>query len=356
MAAGIPDVAMGWKGYLGVGGTANLLPYTSFDLTEKDNTIPAADIHGGGIAGQTLPEFATEINAADGPVTYDGSINGNIYAGSGSFGTAFRGVIERAVDYSERLKGFTEDFPLIVSPGGATVEASVEAFQYPGDDTIDSILGGKEGSLVNSIHRCVVGSMSINGGTGGLSTWSGTFISTTRKNATSVTPTATSLEFETTGPTLGTDNPVPWHKIKFDINDNIGDADLESRVTAFTINIDNQPVPVMTFNRARTARDVYISQLIATGTFTYYGIADSPGDAIFKPLNKVVGSPSGTPGVVATFGVESAGGTDEIVLEMPFLVLDLKPIPSGGPNELIYRQVNYRALAGAAGSGAINLK
>ena len=337
----LPLVAMGWKGFILVETDDAFLPFTSFDLTEKDQTIPAGDVHGGGIAGQETPGFASETSVADGQLAYDGGISGNIYAGTGNYGTAFRRVISKAVDYTERLEGFEAATPLKISPGGATLNGST-AYQYPGDDTIDPIDGGS----TRSIHRCVVSSISINGGTGGLSTWSANFISSTRKEI-SVTPAVADLEYETAGADLGENNPVPWHKIDFAVDSTIGETLLEERITGFTINVDNQSIPVYTFNRARTVRDVYQSQIIVTGNFDYYA---SNGE--FNDLNKAFGS-AGSPAIVAEFGV---GGGAPIILTIPFVVLDVKPIPSGGNNELIYRNVSWRGLAADPGTlGAINL-
>ena len=336
-----PGVAMGWKGFILVETDDAFLPFTSFDLTEKDQTIPAGDVHGGGIAGQTTAGFASETSAADGQLSYDGGISGNIYAGTGSYGTAFRRLISKCVDYTDRLCGFETATPLKISPGGATVNTK-KAFQYPGDDTIDGIDGGSS----RSIHRCVVSSMSINGGTGGLSTFSANLISSTRKEI-DVTPSVADLEYETAGADLGENNPVPWHKTDLAVDSTIGETLLEERITGFTINVDNQSIPVYTFNRARTIRDVYQSQIIVTGTFDYYAANGEFGD-----LSKAFGS-AGSPAIVATFGI---GGGAPIILTIPFVVLDVKPIPGGGNNELIYRNVSWRGLAADPGTlGAINL-
>lgn len=332
----IPTVALGWKGFILVETNDAFLPFTSFDLTEKDQTIPANDVHGGGIAGQTTPGFASETSAADGQLAYDGGISGNIYAGGGSYGTAFRRLISKCVDYTERLDGFGSSTPLKVSPGGAA------AFQYPGDDSISGIDGGSS----RSVHRCVVSSMSINGGTGALSTFNATLISSTRK-AITVAPAVADLEYESAGADLGENNPVPWHKIDFAVASGIGETALEERITSFSINVDNQSIPVYTFNRARTVRDVYQSQILVTGTFDYYA-----ANGTFSDLNKAFGS-AGTPAIVAEFGV---GGGAPIILTIPFVVLDVKPIPSGNNNELVYRNVSWRGLAADPGTlGAINL-
>jgi hypothetical protein len=187
--------------------------------------------------------------------------------------------------------------------------------------------------------------MSINGGTGALSTWNANLISTTRKEI-DVTPDAANLEYEAAGADLGANNPVPWHKIDFAVDSSIGETLLEERITGFTINVDNQSIPVYTFNRARTGRDVYQSQILVTGTFDYYA---SNGE--FNDLQKAFGG-SGTPAIVAEFGV---GGGAPIILTIPFAVLGPSPIPSGGVNDLTYRNVSFRGLAAGVGEGAINL-
>jgi hypothetical protein len=317
----IPLTAIGWKGFLGVGSTNALLPFQSFDLTEKDSTIVADDIHGGGNPGQTEPAFASQVNAADGELAYNGSINGNIYAGAGTFGTSFRSFIERATDYTERLEGFSSNFPLILSPGGSTV------YKYPGAT-------GDE-----SIHRCVISTFAVNGSTGGLLTWNASMMSTTRAEQAG-TPAAASLEFEGTTD-LTVNNPVPWHGADFDIGSGIGVSDLKNAITGWQVNVDNQTIKMQTFNRARTARDLYNAQIIVGGNFTYFSEAGS-----FTTLNKLFGPP----GLVLTLGSSSP-----IVLTIPKVVLDVKPIPSGGPNEIITRNVTFIGLAGAPGSGSINL-
>ena len=317
----IPLTAIGWKGFLGVGSPNALLPFQSFDLTEKDSTIVADDIHGGGNPGQTEPAFASQVNAADGALTYDGSINGNIYSGGGTFGTSFRSFISKAVDYSDRLDGFSGGSPLYLSPGGSTV------YKYPGSS-------GSE-----SIHRCVISTFTVNGTTGGLLTWNASLMSTTRDDS-SGAPSAGSLEFEGTGD-LTVNNPVPWHGADFDIGSGIGVSDLKNAITGWQVNVDNQTIPMQTFNRARTRRDLYNAQIIVGGNFTYFSEAGS-----FTALNKVFGPP----GLVLTLGSGSP-----IVLTIPKVVLDVKPIPSGGPNEIIVRNVTFIGLAGAPGSGSINL-
>lgn len=320
----LPNSAIGWKGFCLVEDDATFLPYTSFDLTEKDNLLPANDIHGGGIAGQTEPAFASEINVADGTLEYNGGITGNIYSGSGTFGTAFRRIITKAIDYTERLNGFENTAPIKLTPGGAEIYGAA-CWQFPGSST-------------DSINRCVVSNMTITAATGALSTWSASFISTTADNTTATVDEA-NLEFEVTGATADPNLPVPWHEIAVSFNANIGESDLEDRVTNLTINIDNQAVPIYTFNRARTMRDVFAGQIIVTGSFTYFA-----ENGAFSQLNKIAGPLS------VVFG----SGTP-ITLTVPFIAIGPGPIPSGGLNEVIYRTVEFRGLSSGAGQGAINL-
>lgn len=320
----LPNSAIGWKGFVLVEDDATFLPYTSFDLTEKDNLLPANDIHGGGIAGQTEPAFASEINVADGALEYNGGIQGNIYAGGGTFGTAFRRIITKAIDYTERLNGWENAAPLKVSPGGAEIYGS-DAWVFPGTNA-------------NSINRCIVSNMTITAATGALSTWNASFISTTADQG-NVTLNAANLEFEATGATADPNIPVPWHQITTSFNANIGETDLEDRVTQISMSIDNQAVPIYTFNRERTMRDVFAGQILVTGSFTYFA-----EDGAFSQLNKIAGPLS------MVFGTGSP-----ITLTVPFLALGVAPIPSGGLNEVIYRTVEFRGLSSGAGQGAINL-
>ncbi len=316
----IPNVAMGWKGFLGVGAITALLPYTDADLTEKNTHIPAGDVHGGGVSQQTVGPFFSQLNVADGTLTYDGSINGNVYAGSNTFGDACRELLDRGIDGSKRLDGFTTGNPLILAPGGSGFSAN--GFRYPASADAESIA------------RAVVERITVSGSAGGLITHSTSIISTTREDSTGL-PSTSDLVFETTGDQLGRVNPVPWHQADFAVDVTIGE-DVADRVTEWSIDVTNNSVPTDTFNRARTRRDIYQGEMEVTGTFTYY--ADS---TVFAELARRFGS-AGSPAITLTLG---ASDPSPIVLTMRSCALDPAPIPASDLNTLIFRQVSFRALA-----------
>lgn len=325
-----PNVAVGWKGYLLVGSAANPIPYLSEDITEKDTHIPSGDVHGGGISQQTTGPFFSQLNAADGTLTFDGSINGHVYSGAPTetpnFGAACRDLFSKAVSAEDRQMGYTPADPLVVSPGGAGIDTLNTAFQYPASVS------------VASVNRGVVSSLSVTGSAGNIIDYTIGFMSTTRESSTDK-PAATSLDAETAGDDSGSTNPVAWHNVLLTFNETAAEGigeevDLFQRVTDWTVDLTNNTIPLDTFNRARTKRDLYQGELEVTGSFTYYA-----PEGVFRSLNKIFGSDS-----QAGIKIEM-GEVDPITLELTLVILDPAPIPGPGVNELVTRNVTFRALA-----------
>lgn len=303
-------------------GTA-VMPYLTEDFSEKITHIPSDDVHGGGI-GTTNGAFHSQINAAEGQISFDGRITGNIYAGGTGFGLGFSKVLERAIgasgtDTSKRECGFDSAEPLILSPGGCGF-TGFKAFRFP----------------EAGVGRAVVSSFTLNGNLGGLSTWEMEVLASSLGD-TSVTPTFPGgFTFES-GSSLGAGSPIPYFETNLAFGGSgIGESGVSDLITAWTITVNNNAIPQWTFNGERTPRDIYMGQMEVTGSFTYYS-----DDGDFSRLIN---------GSSLTITLGDSLGAGAIKLFSPYLALDPRPITSGGVNEITTREVNFRCLGDAGGT------
>jgi len=316
----VPTQMMGWKGYALVGTLP--FPFLSEDVTEKINHIPADDIHGGGV-GTTHGAFHSQINVAEGQISYDGSLSGNVYIGASGFGLAFDEILKRAIgavgtNTTDRDTGFDGAFPLILSPGGGSLDGA-KAFRYPSAST----------------GRALVNSFTINGNLGGLVTFEAGIIASSRTTVNTV-PSIASFTFES-GSSFGAGTPVPYHETCVDFGGiGIGESNLSERITAWSVTVTNNAVPVYTFNKSRFPRDIYQGQAVVEGSFTYYSDTGS-----FSTLND-----GGS--MEITLGVGLGAGARK--LKVPYLALNPRPIPSPGLNEVTTRTVSFRGLGDATGN------
>lgn len=316
----VPNVLIGWKGFALIG--TNPFPYLSEDVTEKINHIPSEDIHGGGI-GTVQGAFHSQINVAEGQIAYDGSFSGNVYIGSSGFGLAFDEILKRAIgtsgsDTSAREEGFDNNFPLILSPGGGSLDGK-KAFKYPSTTS-----GG----------RAVISTFTLTGNLGGLVTFEAGVVASSRDKVDTV-PSLGSFTFES-GTSFGAGTPVPYFESKLEFGGvGIGES-LSDRITAWTITMTNNSTPVYTFNGSRFPRDIYQGEGVVEGSFTYYSDTGS-----FATLND-----GGS--LTITLGVGLGAGARKIVI--PFLALNPRPIPSPGMNEVTSRTVSFRGIGDATGS------
>lgn len=313
-----PGVCIGWKGYVLVDG--RVIPYNSSTFSERIMSIPAEDIHGGGV-GTTHGAFHSLINAAEGQIMFDGNINGNVYIGDTGFGLGFREMLKRAIggsatDTTLRECGFDGDHPLIVSWGGCGYDG-FKAARYP-----ESTFG-----------RAVVETMTLNGNPGGLVTWDASLLASSQGN-TDIAPTLASFTFES-GSDLGAGTPVPYFESKMEFSGDLGEPDLPDRITNWSITINNNAVPQWTFNGERSPRDIYMGQMKVDGNFEYY----SDGEDFTDLLN---GST-----MTLTLGVGLGAGA--LVLRIPYVVLNERPITVSGPNDLARRTVNFYGLGDSTG-------
>ncbi len=306
MAAG----SLGWRGFLRLGTTGPVLPYLNADLTENIEVNPSQSIHGGGV-GTVNGIFHSEHNFAIGRATFEGTINGEVFGGTGNYGAAFRGLLERGVgassgDTSLRDEGFDAATPLIFSPGGGF------QFKFP-----DSGL---------SVGKAVVNTFAINGNNGGNVQYttnimsSGADFDTSAVNA----PNVADFAFETAGLTDDS-NPLPYYATNFNITAT-GESDLSDRVTDYNVNINNNSTPIFTFNGNNFAVDILQGMSEITGTFSYY----SPDGTFVRNLIH---------GGVLTIDL----GT--FTLRSPFVAFGPYPVPSPGPNDPTVRNVTFRCLA-----------
>ncbi len=312
-----PAVCIGWKGYILVDGS--VIPYTSADFSEKIQHIPSDDIHGGGV-GTTHGAYHSQINAAEGQIMFDGTVNGNVYIGTTGFGLGFNEVLKRAIggsatDTSLRECGFDGTHPLIVSWGGCGFDGSPAA-RFP----------------AATAGRAVVETFNLNGNLGGLTTWDATLQASSRGD-TSTAPTTADFTFES-GSDLGAGSPVPWHQTSLAFS-GLGEAGVADRIREWSVSVSNNTTPTWTFNGERTPRDIYQGQMEITGSFDYYS-----DDEDFSSL---------TNGSTLTITLGTDLGAGAITLFSPYLALDPRPIKIDGVNDLATRSVQYRMLGSSSG-------
>lgn len=305
----------GYQGYLTVCG--KVMPFLTSDIVEVTELLPSAGIHGGGVSNVN-PVFRSQTNFAVGRKTVEGSVTTEVYGGSGNYATAFLNMLKRAIptqtDQSFVCDGFDASCKLIFSPGGGSELVIPDPDAAEGKCLITSLeLRGNPGGVVNSTFRIVGAGADYN-------------------NANTNKPAATDLAFETVG-SADDSNPIPYYASNFTLTGS-GETDISERITDWNININNNAVPIYTFNGENFAQDIILGMQVVTGSFSYY----SPDGTFVERL---------TNGAAATITFGS------ITITLPFLGFGRCPIPSPGPNNPTIRNVEFTAYAKSATLPAI---
>lgn len=326
---------VGWKGYMKVSsaevGSNKVLPFNTEDLVERVEAINNDGIHGGGVS-EANGIFGSRHNVAIGVATYTGSINGDVFGGTGQYADAFRILLDHAIgrsttDHTHRLMGFSEAYPIIVSPTGET------AHQYPSQTVINRKTGATD-TLTTPV-KALVASMTINGNSGGNVNYSVTMQATSRREVTGVKPVVGDFSFEQVS-NLDDSNPIPYWQAAFALTGSGedfggGSYNMKDFITAWSITINNNVQPVYTFNGNNVATDMVAGLMEVTGTFSYY----TPTGIFTTNLNN---------------GCTLDISLGALTLHMPYLFLPTAPVPSGGLNSIIVRNVEFSGLATAAGA------
>lgn len=308
----MPSGSLGWRGFMRVGTSGNVLPYLSADLTENIEINPSASIHGGGV-GTVNGVFPSEHNFAIGRATYEGSVNGEVFGGSGPYAAGFLSLLQRAIgassaDISLRDDGFNAATQLVFSPGGGG------EYLFP------------DASL--SVGKAVISSFTINGNNGGNVNYTATIMSSGADFNASVAnaPGVSNFSFETAGLTDDS-NPLPYYASNFTIASGTGETDITDRITDYTINVNNNSTPIFTFNGNNFAVDILQGMFEVTGSFSYY----MPDGSFVRNLAH---------GVRLTITLGSS-----LQITAPFLAFGPYPVPSPGPNDPTQRNVTFRCVA-----------
>jgi len=326
---------IGWKGFMKVSssevGSGKVLPFNTEDLVERVEAINNDGIHGGGVS-ELNGIFGSRHNIAIGVATYTGSINGDVFGGTGQYADAFRILLDHAMgrssaDHTHRLMGFSEAYPIIVSPTGETT------YQYPSQTVINRKTGATD-TLTTPV-KAVIGNMTINGNSGGNVNYTAAIQATSRREVTGVKPTTADFSFEAVS-NLDDSNPIPFWQAAFNVTGSGedfggGSYTLRDYITDFSLTINNNTQPVYTFNGNNVATDMVQGLMEITGSFSYY----SPTGIFTANLNNG-----------CTLDLTLGG----ITLHSPYMFLPTAPVPSGGLNSIITRNVEFSCLATAAGA------
>jgi len=324
---------IGWKGYMKLSssevGANKVLPFTTEDLTENIEAIPNGGIHGGGVT-EVNGIYGSRHNIAIGLATYAGSINGDVFGGTGQYADAFRILMDAAIgrssaDHTRRLEGFTESYPIVIAPSGET------AFQYPSE----TVVNAKTGATVtlSTPVKALVNSMTLNGNPGGNVTYSANMMATSRRSVTGTAPQISDFSFEAVS-NLDDSNPIPFWSAEFDLansGETLGGASLKDYIMDWSITINNSTQPVNAFSGNNVASDMVQGLMEVTGNFSYY----SPTGEFVSQLNN---------GATLTLTLGS------LVLKMPYVFFTTYPIPNPGINTIITRNVEFQGLATASGA------
>jgi len=321
---------IGWKGYMKLSSTevgTKLLPFTTEDLTENIEAIQNDGIHGGGIS-ELDGVFGSRHNIAIGGANYAGNINGDVFGGTGQYADAFRILLDASIGRSSgnhlrRLEGFTESNPIVVSPTGET------AYQYP-SVTVENARTGATETLTTPV-KAVVNTMALSGNMGGNVTYGANVMATSRRIVTGVKPTTADFSYEAVS-NLDDSNPVPYWSSEFDLTGSgetfggSGSYAIKDMINDWNINIDNSSQAVRTFNGNNVATDMVQGIMKVTGSMSYY----SPTGVFDPKLNN---------GATLTLTL----GT--LVIKCPYLFFTTLPVPNPGMDGVIYRSVEFEAIA-----------
>lgn len=302
--------SLGWRGYCRVTSTKYVLPLAGAQLSEVIQINESRSIHGGGV-GTVDGRFASLHNYALGQSACEGELRGEVFAGTGNYGNAFREILYRAIgqtpsDISARDDGFDATNPLILSPGG-------------GSEWLFPKVGGTNA-------KAVVSSMSLSARTGGNVEFSATVVSAGADFNASATnaPAVTDFAYEPGGVTDDS-NPLPYYASAFTVTGS-GETGMTERITSWSININNNSVPIYTFDGNNYPSDILQGMMEISGSFEYY----SPDGTFVRNL---------THGATATltFGANT--------ITLPHLAFGPYPVPLPGPNDPTIRTVQFKAFA-----------
>lgn len=306
----------GYQGYLLANGF--ILPYLSADLSQVTKLNMSESMHGGG-AGNTNPVFRSKTNFAIGQQTVAGTVAVEVFGGSGNYASAFTQMLNRAMpsqtDDTNVCTGFNTANPLIFSPGG-------------GSEIVVPSAGAANG-------KCLVNTLEIRGNPGGNVQCSFSIVGAGAdyNNTNAHVPTASQLAFE---PIQSTDdnNPVPYYASNFNITGS-GESSLVDRITDWNVTINNNVIPIYTFDGKNYAQDIILGMLQVTGSFSYYS---STGTFVQNLTHGAVGS-------------ISFGG---VIINMPYIAFtSMNTPPSPGPNAPTIRTIQFECIAAAANLPAI---
>lgn len=307
---------IGWRGYAFVG--TNVMPLTSWDLDEKLSIYPSEGIHGGGSATSD-GIFHSQINFAIGQTVYEGSLNGEAWGGSGAFAQAFRDLFERAFIAPKRDDGFdATTTPIILVPSGH----SSYAWKYPGSGTN---------------NKAVVRSFSLSSKAGGLVSFTADIFSAGRQTYSPGAPSTSNFVYEGVQPPPYTSsedsNPIPYWKAQVTLSgtgeSESGSTDINQRITSWDINITNNTVPIFVHNGNQFAVDVLQGIMEVTGKFSYY-------------------TPDGSFVAQLTHGATMTINLGNFSIKSDYLAFAPAPVPSGGVNAPIEREVSFRCFASSS--------
>jgi len=306
--------SLGWRGYCRIGTSGDVLPLTGARLAENIDIIPSNSIHGGGV-GTIDGRFASQHNYAIGQAQYNGELSGEVFAGTGSYADAFFAILNRAMgsaptDNSLRDDGFDSTTQLVLSPGGGS------EWLFPS-------------SSGASAAKAVVSNMNLSARVGGNVEFSASIVSAGADfNASaSNAPAVTDFAYEPGG-TTDDSNPLPYYSSAFTVTGS-GETNMSERITSWNITINNNSVPIFTFDGNNYASDVLQGIMEVTGSFTYY----SPDGTFVRNL---------THGASATI---TFGST---TINMPHMAFGPYPVPMPGVNSPTEREVTFRCVASSS--------
>jgi len=305
--------SLGYRGYLRVTSSKYVLPLTGAQLSENIAINESRSIHGGGV-GTVDGRFASLHNYAIGQATYEGELRGDVFAGTGNYGNAFREILYRTIgqtptDISTRDTGFNSTNQLILSPGG-------------GSEWIFPKTGGTNA-------KAVVSSMTLSAKVGGnveftaAVTSAGAGFNSTAANA----PVVTDFAYEPGG-TTDDSNPLPYYASAFTVTGS-GETSMTERITGWSININNNSVPIFTFDGNNYASDILQGMMEVSGSFEYY-------------------SPDGTFVRNLTHGASAALTFGANTINLPHMAFGPYPVPLPGPNDPTIRTVQFKAFASSS--------
>jgi hypothetical protein len=319
MASGI-----GWRGYARLGAAGYVLPYRRADLAERESLYRSETIHGGG-TGQWHGVFHSEHNFAIGRRLVDGTIDTEVFGGTGNYALAFQSMLAKTLgvakdDDRERDAGFSTSAPLVLSPGGG-IQWTMPEFTSPGKAVVSNLaLRGNPDGIVGSTFTIVS---------------AGATFQATPADA----PTPSELTYETDpqcSSAADDSNPVPYWASRFNIvdADTTGTVAVVDRIMDWDMTINNNSNPIYPFNGQNACVDVLQGIMEVSGSFRYYA----------------------PEGVFQRFLCHGAGLTislGHITLHSDFVAFHESPVPAPAMNEPVVRTVQYRCFAHDAASPSL---